>query len=166
MNSEQLFQALNFFNMRHKNSYSIGVYAADQLPKTYKKPAAFVANTDDRGKPGTHWVAFFIPRMGEKEFFDSYGLPPLADGHVTFFGKGKYNRKEMQSLTSSVCGHYCLMFLACRMNGYTLTNFQSLFTDDLIINDKQVETCFSNVLKHLELHSCQYTGGQYCCSKL
>jgi hypothetical protein len=39
------------------------------------------------------------------------------------------------------------------MNGYSLKNFQSLFTDDLNIHHKQVETVSSNVLKHLELHA-------------
>jgi hypothetical protein len=167
MNSEQLFLSLQFLNNRRGNVFSIGVYAADTLPKKYSKPAAFIANTDEQGKPGTHWVAIFIPKAGKSEYFDSYGLSPFVKSHLSFLNKENwtYNKIEMQSLTSNVCGHYCLMFLASRMNGHTLKSFQSLFTKDLFANDLQVLTCSKKVLKHLRLSTCSQSGGQYCCAK-
>jgi hypothetical protein len=168
MNSEQLLHSLRYFNKTHCNAFSIGVFAANQLPSIYKKPAAFIANTDDQGKPGTHWVAFYIPQSGRIEFFDSYGLPPLVNGHLSFLNGRlwSHNRRELQSLTSDVCGHYCLMFLACRMNGHPLKSFQTLFTRDFAANDRQVETCSNKILKHLRLANCAHSGGQYCCAKI
>ena len=54
-----------------------GVFAADQLPKTFDTfPCGFVANTDPITEPGTHWVSFYFPSPGKGEFFDSYGHPP------------------------------------------------------------------------------------------
>jgi hypothetical protein len=168
MNSEQLFRALQFFNKRFDDIYAIGVYAADKLPKSYSKPAAFIANTDEQGKPGTHWVAIYIPKIGKTEYFDSYGLPPFVDGHISFLDNHKWmhNQVEMQSLTSNVCGHYCLMYLASRMNGHSLRNFQLLFSRDLTANDVQVLTCSKKVLKRLHLSACPQQGGQYCCAKV
>jgi hypothetical protein len=168
MNSEQLFVALQFFNRMHGEAYSIGVYAADKLPSRYSKPAALIANTDEQGKPGTHWVAIYIPKSGKSEYFDSYGLPPFVKHHILFLNKvtWTHNRKEMQSLTSNVCGNYCLMYLASRMNGHTLKDFQNLFTADLNANDIQVLTCSNNVLRPLCLSTCSQKGGQHCCAKI
>jgi hypothetical protein len=167
MNSEQLFLALQCFNKRRGGAFTIGVYAADTLPIKYSKPAAFIANTDEQGKPGTHWVAIFIPKAGKTEYFDSYGLSPYVRDHLLFLKNENYtyNEKEMQSLTSNVCGHYCLMFLASRMNGHTLKKFQNLFGKDLFANDLQVLTCSRKVLRHLRLSTCSQNGGQHCCAK-
>ncbi|KAF4529788.1 hypothetical protein B566_EDAN018056, partial [Ephemera danica] len=150
MDSEQLFGALQYLNRKNKNKFSIGVYAAYTIPPRFITPAAFIANTDDKGKSGTHWVAFFITVGGKIEFFDSYGLPPLAEGHCSFLSKRSWtcNDKELQSLTSTVCGHYCLMYLASRMNGFKLKDFQNLFSNDLALNDTLVYTCAENMLKH------------------
>ena len=45
-----------------------GVYAEDRLPETLEQyPCGFIANTDPKGQPGKHWVAFYFrsPQQGE-----------------------------------------------------------------------------------------------------
>lgn len=59
-----------------------GVIPANELPTRVKqRPSAYIVNTDDRGQPGTHWVAFYFPKTGPSEFFDPLGLlrPIIAD---------------------------------------------------------------------------------------
>ena len=53
------------------------VCAADQLPMTIRyRPRIYIVNTDPRSKPGQHWTAFYFPRRGPAEFFDSLGHSP------------------------------------------------------------------------------------------
>ena len=112
MDAKQLLQALHQLNKNHKCMFHIGVYAADTIPTTFKRPAAFIANTDEQHKPGTHWICFYIPKSGRIEYFDSYGFPPIVDGHIDFLKRQrfKYNKLGIQTLTSNVCGH--CVFLA------------------------------------------------------
>jgi hypothetical protein len=166
MDSQQLARGLCVLNRRNECRFSVGVYAADKIPYKILKPAAFIVNTDYSHQPGLHWVAFFIPMKGKTEYFDSYGIEPFVDTHVKFLANHKwtFNNIEMQSLTSNVCGHYCLMFLASRMNGHSLHKFQSLFTKNLKGNDALVKKCSKNVLKHVK--SSHLRGGQRCCARL
>ena len=75
MNSYQIDTVLNLSLSKIHG----GVYPADRLPEipnTFDRPKAFVANTDNHDFPGQHWVAFYFPSKGPSEYFDSYGLPP------------------------------------------------------------------------------------------
>lgn len=169
MNSEQLSRALNFLNKQKNRKFAVGVYAADLIPKTFTRPAAFIVNTDDYGQPGTHWIAVFIPHKGRIEFFDSYGLPPYIENHILFLRKRSWthNDREIQSLTSTVCGHYCLLYLAARMNGISMQTFKKSFTKDLDFNDQLAQRCVRNMFKHAKLNTCKEKGlGQLCCSKI
>ena len=90
------------------------------------KNYCFVLNTDKHDQPGMHWLAFFYDgnvhtRM--LEFFDSYGMPidfyPNVMNAINDRGlKHTYmevnKHLPLQSLTSQVCGQYCLVFLAWR----------------------------------------------------
>ena len=61
-----------------------GVFAADNLPKYFTRPAAFVVNTDKHNLPGSHWIAMFIDQKNTCFFFDSFGMPPTVEDHVNF----------------------------------------------------------------------------------
>jgi hypothetical protein len=163
MDASQLIRALQKLNNNHDDKYHVGVYAADTIPNIIRKPAAIIANTDEQDKPGTHWVAMYIPKRGCIEFFDSYGLPPLADGHMKFLNKKgvSFNKMELQSLTSKVCGQFCLCFLGSRMNGHSMRDFQKLFSKNTKSNDHIVRSHVNKIFKHLK--KC---GGQNCCAKL
>jgi hypothetical protein len=165
MDSVQILHKLKKLNRKHGNIYQVGVFAADTLPVIYNKPAAFVANTDTQDRPGSHWVAFFIPKRGKPEYFDSYGLSAMVEGHLDFCSNGStwlYNKKEFQSVTSKVCGQYCLAFLSSRMSGMSLKRFQTRFSSNTRINDKLVEKwakCTSSTLNRCNR-------GQHCCSRV
>ena len=85
---------------------------------------SFVANTDPSTLPGYHWVAFvvFADRPSVIYFFDSFGMPLSSydDLYQTCLNKGYFsdthivasvNTRSLQGPTSSVCGHYCVLFL-------------------------------------------------------
>lgn len=75
MNTIELMKVLS--DNRETRKYFRGVLAADSLPVArLRKPAILVANTDGSDKPGEHWVAFYFPRIGTAEYFDSFGNKP------------------------------------------------------------------------------------------
>lgn len=115
----------------------LGVFAKDKIPLTMTSyPCCFVANTDISSMSGEHWVAYFYDSPQSYEFFDSYGMPPQVYGFVSV---NNYNRKSLQSLTSSVCGQFCLFYLYLRSRGFTLNQILNSFSSsDSSWNDFQV----------------------------
>ncbi|GFT55788.1 uncharacterized protein NPIL_248631 [Nephila pilipes] len=96
----------------------LGVYPADQIPKI-KKRAAIVVNTDPHDKEGSHWLAMYIQEEKTIELFDSYGLPPsVYEPHISQYAKlfpnVISNEISLQSLSSNVCGQYCVLYLLKR----------------------------------------------------
>jgi hypothetical protein len=68
MNTFQIKHALEQDPVTRKTF--CGVFPSDKLPQTIEKyPCGFVANTDQSSKPGTHWVAFYLPSEGEGGVF-------------------------------------------------------------------------------------------------
>jgi len=59
MNSLQLRAAL-----QNIPCDTMGVYAADEIPIVWSKPAVIIANTNDHTKSGTHWVAMYVGKDG------------------------------------------------------------------------------------------------------
>ena len=114
----------------------LGVFARDEIPgKSELYPACYVANTDPSSEPGTHWVAFFLESPTKCEFFDSYGLHPRAYGFSQQITS--YNHTQLQTIHSTVCGHYCILFLYSR--SLCSCAIATLFSKtNLDWNDKQV----------------------------
>lgn len=120
MNSSQIHKILSRdpISSRH---YA-GVYPSDKIPIIHKFPSAIVLNTGKHYERGTHWLAVYIQDKKTIEFFDSYGLPPEFYGEdiSNFVRKYHYvqaNKIPLQSLTSNVCGQYCLYFIVKRCQG-------------------------------------------------
>ena len=84
----------------------LGVFAADQIPKTLPQNCCFIANTDPIAKEGTHWIAF-LSKGSRQIFFDSYGEKPFFKR----FDNWERSREDYQQQTSDVCGDYCLFAL-------------------------------------------------------
>ena len=116
-----------------------GVFARDLLPTDVNYPSGYVCNTHTSSQPGEHWVAIFIDHDGVGEYFDSFGLPPLHASFEMFMNRNcaswSYNNRTLQSITSSVCGLYCIYFLVMRSKGYSLRDLLSVFTDNFNTND-------------------------------
>lgn len=124
-------------------NHTVGVFPADEIPKVWEKPTAFVFNTDNHNKPGTHWVSAYVDKNNEGWYFDSYGLPPLIFNHEKCLRKNckryQWNSDKLQSDTSNVCGHYCIMFLNYMSKGYSMPEFLGNFSNDYENNDSIVQ---------------------------
>lgn len=93
-----------------------GVYPIDQLPSSCN--GMYVINTDEHDEPGEHWLAVY-----NKEYFDSYGLPPLDRRIIQFLGSDvMYNTVHLQQLMSNACGFYCVYYLLERARGNSAEN--------------------------------------------
>ena len=91
-----------------------GVFAIDQLPATCH--GMYVVNTDEQDKPGEHWLAVY-----NKEYFDSYGLPPQDERMIDFLGSNVvYNAVPLQQVMSNACGFYCIYYLLERARGHSI----------------------------------------------
>lgn len=113
--------------------YFKGVFPADCLPKgKLKKPAFVVANTDNSTESGTHWVAFYFPKVGAGEYFDSFGNGPINTHFIKFLQKNSNsyikNSNQLQGNFSTYCGQFCCTYLYYRCIGKTLKQFIKLFT--------------------------------------
>ena len=128
---------------------SIGVYAADHIPRRLSLPAAIVTNLDTSEKPGSHWVAFYIDHNASGTYFDSYGLARTTRWHLDRLERNckrfKWNKKKLQSIDSKVCGEYCIMILYFMSSGRSLRTFCQVFTSDSRANDKLVSKFYKNV---------------------
>ena len=115
----------------------LGVFPSDQLPfdaflssvsspqsNSYRSICC-VANIDPASQPGTHWVAFYLDCKSlplKLEFFDSYAQSPTSSYHFPFLSNYSRNlpflietsSTPLQSFSTSVCGHYCILYLYLR----------------------------------------------------
>ena len=98
------------------SKHFVGVFPSDRLPVISTKPACFIANIDPSNKPGQHWVSMFFDK--ETEYFDSYGLEP--EGSFATYKPAVINRYCLQDIGSTVCGEYCIYYLAKRVRGLSL----------------------------------------------
>jgi hypothetical protein len=134
-----------------------GVFASDQLPSFCESscPAALVMNLDPSSRGGSHWVCIYVDgktRCGE--YFDSYGMRPPVEDFVKFLDRNcarwTYNDRELQSLDTDVCGHYCIWFLSERARGRSMDEIVAGFSpSNTARNDaavrKRVETRFGRI---------------------
>jgi hypothetical protein len=104
---------------------AIGVFPADQVPAIDKTMhCCFILNTEPRGQPGEHWLAFFYNHYNDTlEYFDSYGMTLDTYDVVYEFLRSRGLASQctpansagcLQSDESLVCGHYCIAFLYWR----------------------------------------------------
>ena len=139
----------------------LGVFARDELPDVSReiRPWCLILNTDPKDKPGTHWLALYSPRNGPREFFDSFGLPPstyslesLDPLHLLY---------SFQSPSTSVCGHYCIVYLFLRSRNKSLSQIFHF-----LLNISNRDVWVKRYTKYLQnlfriLKQCQHTG--QCC---
>ena len=74
-------------------------------------------NDDGSINGGTHWVALsYNPKYKIYTYFDSFGISPPSDVVAYAYSnkpKSKliYNRTQIQRITTTTCGWYCMAFL-------------------------------------------------------
>ena len=145
MNTTQIKKALDS-DKQIKHAFA-GVFAADMIPSIVPQyPYLIVCNSDTSIGPGEHWLLIYICKDKKGIFFDSMGHSP------GYYGKGcftkflddncifwEYNKKQLQSMYSHVCGQYCLVFAYYLCRNKTIDFLVNLFHGDRIWNDICVE---------------------------
>ena len=125
-----------------------GVFSADNLPE---KPRLLVVNTDPADRPGRHWVCMSV-RDGYGEYFDSFGQPPTADFErylKRHCSSWTFNDRQLQSVISRFCGHYCIYYCMLRSRGLDMPKIVSSFTTDTALNDVLVHSFACRVAKQM-----------------
>jgi len=133
MNSDEIERFL-----RRRLSEFDGVFSVDNLPED---PRLLVCNTDPSDRPGRHWIAIYVDSEGRGDFFDSFGRRPNADferymnRHCLSWN---FNDRQLQSVVSKFCGHYCIYFCIARSNGIDMRKIVRKLTSDTGLNDMLV----------------------------
>ena len=143
MNTRQLEDLLR--NNPITRSKFCGVYAENTLPRHLESyPCGVIVNTDPKGQPGQHWVAFYLTSPQEGEFFDSYGHTPqfYSRHYVEFLNRNVQdwtsNPKGLQSTFTAVCGEYCIFYLLHRARGVNMNTIVNVFHSNKEYNDHLV----------------------------
>lgn len=114
----------------------LGCLARDQLPLTFdniRRPFALIFNTHPASQPGEHWLAMYSNKVGQIEFFDSYGLPPSFYSLSDYNSQYIYSDRSIQSIGTNVCGHYCIIFIYLRSQNRSFeftTNYLEHYLSD------------------------------------
>lgn len=148
--------------------YFRGVFPSDKLPKTFKKPALLIANTDPSTKRGSHWIAFFIPKTGQPEYFDSLGQTPEKKEFIDFLkrhgAKFVHNKKRLQGSFSTTCGNYCGVYLYFKSKKASFKQFLKLFSStNFHLNDEKILKLYKKIFKNKE--KVQIGGNQIICNQ-
>lgn len=130
--------------------YFQGVYPIDRLPRrVYTLPAAFIINTDVHDGAGLHWIAIYIDVNKRGYLFDSFGEYPTSPYIIKFLRDNcytfDYNATQLQSIFTSVCGKYCVLFLMNMARGLHFSEMMENFSpDNPSGNDLRVEKIFNS----------------------
>lgn len=85
------------------------------LKRKLKNPAFVIVNTGDSDSPGEHWLAFWFPKSGRGELFDSFGNSPLNSDFIEFLQRNCssyiYNEQRLQADFSTCCGQWCCVYM-------------------------------------------------------
>ena len=141
MSSIEIERVLTRLFSKSRTSF-LGVFSRDRIPSpAYIKahtPCCYVANSDQVGSPGKHWIAFYHSDPNSLDFFDSYGNDPKYFGFLlTDSFRIHHNTRKIQSDLSIICGAYCIFFLLHRNRGQSLeTICRNLF----YMNRNQVDS--------------------------
>lgn len=143
MNSNEISKILRRCKIT-RNKFK-GVFSSENMPKKstyFQTPFCFVVNTDPSWLPGAHWVAIFVDQDQKIEFFDSFGRRPMTQHLKNFCGREyTFNERIIQSLTSNVCGQYCIYFLYNRCSGKSFSRIMKCFNPNTAwINDRIVKS--------------------------
>jgi hypothetical protein len=147
METNEIYAALKTHRMT-KNCID-RVCPIDELPPRNKLKynsdgiTFLVVNLDASYLPGSHWVALCIPanKKNIAEYFDSYGKKPKKIIRDYLGGNYINQKRELQGLTSTICGQWCIYYIWERCRGYTLSEITNSFKgktkdeNDEIVNE-------------------------------
>ena len=117
-----------------------GVFSSDTLPAS---PRLLVCYLDPSHRKGTHWIWIYVDENGTGEYFDSLGRAPdksLERYMNAVCSSWTFNSRQLQSILSAFCGHYCVYLCALKSRGLTINNIVASFTNDTAFNDYYVHS--------------------------
>ena len=131
-----------------------GVYSCDNIPNhlVNKKTFQIVVNLSKQDNQGSHFISI-LKENNQVFYLESFALPLLNDDISDFIIKNNVQVKKLkhqiQSLSSSFCGFYCILFCLLKDNIMKTSKLPFLFVheDHLQENDK---LCLSYILKCIE----------------
>ena len=127
----------------------VGVFSSNNIPNIKIYPSSLIANSHPTNKPGEHWIAMYINEDKFGIYFNSYGLYPLNQEFEKFLNDHTnnwiYNKTMLQSLNSTTCGHYCVLFILLITSGYSLNDIVSKFTKNTKINDLIIKNLYNEI---------------------
>jgi hypothetical protein len=110
-----------------------GVFPSHMLPRSVTETGAVIINADPHTEKGSHWLAIYFLSESSSAYFDSYGILPLGPDIRTFIRRTctvwDYNRRQLQGLTSNVCGKYCSLFALYTDGGLPPNNLSGNLTE-------------------------------------
>jgi len=129
MNTEEIERFLKL----HVANFD-GVFSIDTLPDN---PRLLVCNPDASHQPGSHWICISV-EDGRGEFFDSFGRRP-NEKFERYLNRYCYswtfNDRQLQSIVSKFCGHYCICYCMLRSRGIDMRKIVNSFSNDTGLND-------------------------------
>ena len=98
----------------------------------------------------THWLALYAPLFAGIELFDSFGFSPRM--YSLDFLDPLHSSYSLQSPRTSLCGHYCIVYIYLCSHNYSLSDIVHLLTNissrDLwvkqYIYNMQIRLCILN----------------------
>ena len=129
-----------------------GLYPANKIHRLSSLPALIVCNTDTSSRPGEHWIVLYVDGNRRGEYFDSMCRFPtkrfkiFLDVNCTAW---IWNEKQLESVISKFCGHYCIFYCLNRCRGVDVREVAKMFTKDTIPNDSLVHNFVCNVKRFL-----------------
>ena len=145
MDSRQIEKIMKNF----AGPYYWGTFPRNKMPTCVVPPFSLVCNTEPDTELGEHWIAIYVDGAENGEYFDSYGLPPLHAEFTQFLDyncrKWIWNSKQIQDISSMVCGQHCIFYLHQRYKGFSLEEIKDFFTKDAQQNDEIVKRYVRNL---------------------
>ena len=133
MNSLEIERLLKSDSQSKKIFKKVSALDKSEPPSFF--PSAYDVNSDPKTQKGEHWVAVYFDKNRKGEYFDSYGLPLAILDLEAYMDRFSldwiFNRKTIQSLFSTVCGHYCVYFILFRRRAIPLHAVVSVFISNL-----------------------------------
>jgi len=144
-------EIIEFFRKKLPNK-NVFVLASNKLPAKFSLPIGIVLNLSPSTESGSHWVGIYINELAHATYFCSYGERALIKEVQWFLKKNcksvNYNRKQLQSPTSNVCGLYAAIFIYSAFNDVTLKNLLRPFTFNFKLNDVIIRQMFERYDKY------------------
>ena len=107
----------------------LGVLARDELFHYTReiRPWCLILNTYPKDQPGSQLLALYAFSADSIELFDSFGCSPRT--YSLDFLDSLHFPFSLQRPSTSVCGHYCIVYIYLRSHNYSLSDIVDMLTD-------------------------------------